>query len=179
MFSRESRESPWWVRCFEGIFVRFRPKLREMINFEQFSCGEGGWWKRQEGYFRVLPNFHAFNSRLLFNQKQMTEYEQTCTYVGYYWFHFGCVYCNFEMRVFFMWPCITNPGEVTNKLGTCFIGPPLVGRDIVLTFIVNYNPFIVCLFLSWPSLLGIQSKKNQNLWFLLINIKKMFEMSLK
>jgi hypothetical protein len=47
-----------------------------------------------------------------------------------------------------MWPCITNPGEVTNKLGTCFVGPPLVGRDIVLTFIVNYNPFVVCLFLS-------------------------------
>jgi hypothetical protein len=109
----------------------------------------------------------------------MAEYEWTCTYVGYYWFHFGCVYCNFEMRVFFMWPCITNPGEVTNKLGTCFVGPPLVGRDIVLTFIVNYNPFVVCLFLSWPSLLGIQSKKNQNLWVLLINIKKMFEMSLK
>jgi hypothetical protein len=79
-----------------------------------------------------------------------------------------------------MWPWITNPGEVTNNLGTCFIGFPVVGRDIVLTFIVKYSPFVVCLFFSWPSLLGIESKKNQNLWyFLLINIKKMFEMCLK
>ncbi len=51
-------------------------------------------------------------------------------------------------RVFLMWPCVTNPGEVTNNLGTCFIGPPLVGRDIVLTFLVKYSPFVVCLFLS-------------------------------
>jgi len=36
-------------------------------------------------------------------------------------------------------------------------------KDIVLTFIVNYNPFVVCLFLSWPSLLGIQSKKKSKL----------------
>jgi hypothetical protein len=93
----------------------------------------------------------------------MTEYKWTFTYVGYCWFHFGCVYCNFEKREIFMWPCITSLGEVTNNFGTCFIGLPLVGKDIVLTFIVNYNPFVVCLFLSWPSLLGIQSKKKSKL----------------
>ncbi len=33
----------------EVIFIRFRTKLREMMNFEQFSCGEGGSGKRHEG----------------------------------------------------------------------------------------------------------------------------------